>query len=487
MRCPSIYTFYTRGMRMQSVFVAFGEKNIRLGASRWLLSGQTHMRFEWLALLALRRKEAGDQGWVSIDEISKLPGWFGRSRHHIITNIGRSLDGLAKQGIRVIDAKLQWAGPYRLKVPARAITFDIPVEEARRRLGIRQNLSSRDALLRFVFRYARAENLFFRGKLAGGSSRGVKRAQGRFLALLDDNQSDYGPRLRALALLGVVQVLFQVGRFRFARETLESYRSLFDDARDNALTAKYHLALAWSNQREATGPEADMATLAALRSAAGCLEHTTDPEVAGMLAYRTSGFLTKHGQHEEAVAELIHAVEANLVIGNYHNVQACCVDIGSDLHRIGSDRYREAHHWILAGLAISRWMNIGRDNAHGETILGKMYVEKGQPRIARFWIERALKVSEGANNTVSLADAHMIMGLWHQAFGTPSRTVASLVEALRKFRSMPNFDFTQKEQYMARKFPEVWPRVLATVDGQRHKKADAPYNQGSGQQGQNVA
>jgi tetratricopeptide (TPR) repeat protein len=472
--------------------VNFEKQNIRLGASRWLLSGQTRMRFEWLALLALRQKEeAGDLGWVSANEIARLPAWSGRSRHHIVTNVGRYLNWLDRREIKVVQAESGWAGPYRLNVRADAIVFDIPIEAASRRLGRQQfhAAPSREILHSFVFRYTRAESLFFQGKLAGigGRSRGVKSAQGRLLAMLDD--LSYGPRLRAIALLGAVQVLFQLGRLRFARETLERYRSLLTASRDNALIARYYLALAWSHQRESSGAAADKATLSALRNAARRLGHTTDREVAGMLAYRTSGFLTKHGRHEEAVAELIRAVEANLVIGNYHNVQAYCVDIGSDLHRLGPDSYREAHHWILVGLAICRWMKIGSDSAHGETILGKMYVEKRQPQIARFWLDRAVRVSEQAKNIVTLADAHMVMGLWHQAFGSDSETVGSLVEALRNFRSMPRFDCAQKEQYMARKFPEIWERVLATVGGTPLRKAvsDRSKKLGGGPQRKNVA
>lgn len=473
------------------LLVSFERENIRLGASTWLLSGQTGMRFEWLALLALRQKETTGEGWVSTHEIGRLPGWSGRSRHHIVTNVGRYLGWLAGRGIRIVDAESPWAGPYRLNVPGNSIAFDIPVEEVYRRLGLQQvSTSSREVLLRFIFKYARAESLFFQGKLAGigGSSRGLKGAQGRFLAILDDPKSNYGPKLRSIALLGAVRVLFQIGRFRFAREILESRRSLLAATHDNALTARYYLAVAWSFQREASGDAADQATLRALRNAARHLKRTTDREVAGMLAYRTSGFLTKHGRHEEAVAELVRAVEANLVIGNYHNVQAYCVDIGSDLHRLGPESYREAHHWILVGLAICRWMGIGNDNAHGETILGKMYIEKGQSRIARFWLDRALLISQQAKNTVSLADAQMVMGLWYQAFGSDSQTVASLVEALRNFRTMPHFDCAQKEHYMARKFPEAWKRVLATVGGPPSRKAMSERsNQTGGRRSRNVA
>lgn len=450
---------------MKTLFVSFNEQNLRMGNGRAILKGRRLMWFELLALLALRRYGRAAEGWVTIEEIGRLPNWSGRSRHHVSTNIGRCLQAFDRRKIDIVAAETRWAGRYRLKLQRGNIRFDIPLLEVERRLGFRQSSRppSRLKLLRFALHYARAQSLFFQGRIVSVGPRvhNQDSAYRRLLSILEDQS--YGPRLRLIALLGAVQALFQLGRFGFAREMLVRYRRLLQRAGDNALTARYYLALAWSLQRGSSGSASDRATLNALRNAAGYVKRTTDREVGGTLAYRMSGYLTKHGHHFEAVAELLRALEADLAVGNYHNVQAYCVDIGSDLHRLGSDYYREAQLWILLGVLISEWMQVGSDNAHGETILGKMYVEKSDKRRSRWWLQRAMRISEGANNMVSLGDAHMIMALWHQRFGSSQDTVASLTRAVGIFRGMMHFDFAQKESYMARKFPEVWRRVLSEI------------------------
>ncbi len=451
---------------MAEIHVAFNEQNVRFGGSRWIFSRVRLMRFEWLALLALKRfDEAADQGWVSIEEISRLPNWSGRSHHHVVTNVGRYLQAFEHQGINIVRAETRWAGPYRLDVKRDNITFDLPVIEAERRLGLWHwpAISTRETLLRFTPHYARAQWLLSQGRLATAGPRlqFQEGAYRRLVGLVEDGR--YGPRLRAIAWLAAVQVLFQLGRFDRARRTLGEYRRLLRRARDNALTAQYFLALAWSHQRAASGRSADRETLAALRSASAYSERATDREVAGILAYRRSGYLTKHGQHAEAVAELLRALEAHLVIGNFQNVQAVCVDIGSDLHRLGAGYYQEARRWILAGLTICRWMNLGKDNSHGEAILGKMYVEEGRRFAGRLWLTRALRIAAQANNAVSLADAHMVMALWNQQFGREIDTIESIMQALTIFRRLKHFDCAQKEAYMARKFPEVWRLAVSKV------------------------
>jgi hypothetical protein len=54
----------------------------------------------------------------------------------------------------------------------------------------------------------------------------------------------------------------------------------------------------------------------------------------------------------------------------------------------------------------------------------------------------------------------MTWGFWHQRFGTRQHERETLIEALRIFRGLKEFDCRQKEQYMARKFPEVWSEVI---------------------------
>ena len=113
-------------------------------------------------------------------------------------------------------------------------------------------------------------------------------------------------------------------------------------------------------------------------------------------------------------------------------------------------------------------MKIGLDDAHAEMILGKIYIENGhQPALARWWLMRAEGIAERAGNKVNQADIKMVLALWHQKFGTRPDEKSTLIQALRQFRTLRQFDCKQKEMYMARKFPEMWHEVLTTVNTER--------------------
>jgi hypothetical protein len=133
------------------------------------------------------------------------------------------------------------------------------------------------------------------------------------------------------------------------------------------------------------------------------------------------------------------------------------------LHRLGQSYYKEAREWILLGIAIARWMKIGRDDAHGEMILGKIYIEKGKAQKAHSLLKRAERIAEQAGNQVNLGDVRMVWGFWHKEFGKRNDERDSLVNALRTFGKITEFDRKQKERYIAQQFPEVWPSVLARL------------------------
>jgi hypothetical protein len=167
--------------------VCFENQNVRISHSRWLFAKRQVMRFEWLALLAIRRVAgSSDDSWVTLDDIASLPSWSGKTHHHIATNVGRYLQAFEQAGSTPVVAKTRWAGPYRLQAPASAIQFDLPISEVEKRLRIerQQPAVDRTELLRFTFSYTRAQSLVFQGKLvaAGENSRAEDSAYKRFRA-----------------------------------------------------------------------------------------------------------------------------------------------------------------------------------------------------------------------------------------------------------------------------------------------------------------
>jgi tetratricopeptide (TPR) repeat protein len=450
---------------MPKVLISFGRQNVRHG-SRWVFPTRQRMRFEWFALLGFKRRVLpGDQASVDISEILRLPSWAGKRRRTIAINVGRYLQSLERSGLHLVSAETRWGGPYQLDADALSVEFDIPLSEVRRhlRLDSAQFVSDRQELFRFTLSYARSQWLMFRGKMIRHRTapKGADSAYQRLLGLAAD--TSYSPHLRLIARLGAVQVLFGVGQFRLARAILLEDLPLLRKTRDRALKARFYVALAWSYQRATSGRVSDRAVESAINTATGYAKTSGDRATLGLVAYRTGGYLTKKGRHRESINHLSQALEAHLITGNYEMVEASCVNIGSVMHRLGRRHYKEARSWLLLGIAIARWMKIGRDNAHGEMILGKIYIEQEKSQKAYRLLKRAERIAELAGNPVNLGDVRMVWGFWHKRFGKQKDERDTLVNALRTFGKMKEFDRRQKERYIARQFPEVWPAVLARL------------------------
>ena len=304
--------------------LCFEKQNIRIASARWLFKNRCPARFEWLALLAIQRVQRPTNTWVNLDEIAQLPSWLEKTRRHIGGNIARYLDTLESQDFRDVETETRWAGPYRLRLAPTQITFDIPVVEAEDRLRLRRTRApvSREELYRFTSSYARAQWLLFRGVLMPAKGRDGKHegAHAVFAQMAEDDS--FSPRLRLLACIAAVRVLFQLGRFQAARKTLEGNDALFEQVNDLVLKANYSLELAWSHQRGASGTESNRATEEALSRARAFTEKSGDRASFGRLAYRMSGFLTKLGRHLASIDHLLNAVESALVTGNLYELQA---------------------------------------------------------------------------------------------------------------------------------------------------------------------
>jgi hypothetical protein len=451
---------------MEKLLISFQNQNIQLGAGKWIFQRAQRMRFEWLALLGFKRLTLpGDQAWVALPEIARLPGWKGGKLSHIGTNVGRYLQSPELSGSQLISARTRWAGPYRLNPVALSVHFDVPLAEVRQRLQLHPQPASatkRDALIRYSGLYVRARWLLFQGFLTPRHTDSTgDNAQEKLMRMAFDRS--YGSTMRLLACLTAVEVLYRLGQIRAARRTLLENKHLVRGTPDPSLKARFYSELAWAYQRASTGRKSDRAVEAALSKANFYAENCGDRLALGQVAFRKGLYLTKKRLLKEAADELVLALEAFLITGNYDSVQATCGNIGSVIHRLGPVYYPEARRWLLLSIAIARLMKLGRDDAHAEMILGKIYLEQQKKARSRWLLQRAERVAERAGNRINLGDVKMVWGLWLQRFGTRKQLVDTLADALRLFRSLKEFDAAQKEHYMATKFPDVWPKVLELV------------------------
>lgn len=427
------------------------------------------MRFEWIALMAYKRLTvSGDQAWVSLEEIARLPSWGGKSRHDTSTDVGRYLQSAELKCFPLVTAQTNWSGPYRLNADALSIEFDLALMDVRNRLQLRPqpaSIAKRAALIRFTYSFARTQRLFFLGKLEHKRRNDSSGDNAYEILMRMTEESSFSPALRLLALLSAVDVLFRLGRYRAASLTLMSRRDRLRNIDDGSLKARFHLKVAWALQRGSSGIRSDRGVEAALERANFFAQNSGDRATLGMLAHRTAGYRTKKGLHLEAINQLVLALEADLITGNYDNVQGACGDIGSIVHRLGIKHYDEARRWLLLSIAVARMMGIGRDDAHAEMILGKIYVEQGYRNRSRWLLERAGRIADHAGNRVNLADVKMVWGFWYERFGTRRQLIDTLRGALTDFRSLSEFDARQKERYMERSFPVVWQDVTPSLEG----------------------
>lgn len=441
------------------MLVSFERRNIRHKRT-WLFAKGHGLRFEWMALLAYRRRsDSTSRGWVSVQEIARLPRWRGKSDLHIGTNVGRYLQTLRQTMPDLIEAQSTWSGPYRLSVNPLSIEFDIPIENVR--IVLRQEeiapIPSRQSFQRYAFIHSRAQHLMFRGRLRGNR---FSKAENALDELIDlSNNPTYKPTLRVLACLAAVQVHFRSGQFASALKRLQKNLRLAGVSGSDSLKARYYVNLAWSRQRATTTKASNRTVDALLAKANIFADRATDVSAAGYLAHRTAGFLTKQGRHLESAHHLIQALEAFLITSNFDMVQATCGNLGSVLHRLGTSAYEEARDWLLTGIAIARWMDLGREDAHGEMILAKMYAETGKRHLSQLWLQKAERIAKSAGNQVGVADIKMVWAFWHRSFGTRAAERDTLIEALHLFRSIPEFDYRQKRKYIRQTFPEVWPAI----------------------------
>lgn len=444
--------------------VLFAQQNIQVGDDRWLFPRRHRDRFEWIALLAYRRATLShDGGWVSRDDIARLPKWSGKTPKHIGDNVARYLQDLKRGEFDLVEARSPWTGPYRLTTPPQDVSFDFPIDQVTKALRVvplRPEIQ-RDDLIRFVPRFVRAELLFQRGGLLSNST--IGRISGAH-SLLTDLVRDYpaNPRLQLIAILATIRVLFRLGRFGAARETLLQYEPMVKEVGDPVLEAQYYLNLAWSYRRAESGTQSNRAVETALSKARESASSCGDRSCLGLLAYREAWSLARKKQYDDALARMSFAVEAAIIISNFTALQAYCADLGSIAHRIGPSRYAEARRWLLTGMLLARWARVGLDDAHGEMILGKMYSEMGTKKLtAALWLSRSERIARAAGNAVNLADVLMVRAFWHRQYGSRQSLIETLGKALLEFRKLRDFDSRQKERYMMLEFPSVWLQVLA--------------------------
>jgi len=443
------------------LMVLFQKRNVVLGSGRSLFPRCHAMRFQWIALLAYARKmQPARGGWVRVEDIQRLPLWVGRTRHHVGTNVGRYVQQLQASGVRLVEARTAWRGPYRILATSSEIEFDVPVDAVGDHLGLAKAAQDVDErhLRRFVQRYARASSLFVKGHLHLTNPKPLRSRRLTAWRGFADLAADrtLSADLRVMAHVGEARTLDRLGRFAAVKDTLLNCRQLVDRATDPYVKARFHLAIAWCWQRAGDHAAAQDA-LAAARS---FLPDTLDQTILGAAEDRDGLHLAASGKYREALPHLLRGLRARLFAENYDAVQASTFNIGQTLHEMGEQHYQQANAWLKLSLDVARWHHVGRDDALPEIILAKIAAESGDSRQFNRWIIKAEERAREVQNLLDVSTCHLVRALELRRRGRSDDVVQHLVRARRVYCNLKGYDWQTRDAYARRKFPELWAQVL---------------------------
>ncbi|HJQ69594.1 MAG TPA: hypothetical protein VKA70_11510 [Blastocatellia bacterium] len=441
------------------LLVLLEKRDIVITPNHSLFPRRHAMRFEWLALLAYTRNTQGpDGGWVSIEEIQKLPLWRGKPKEHIGTNVGRYIQQMEKGRIKLVEVQTLWRGPYRLQLLPWEVSFDIPIKKAGERLGQVISVSpSRQPLLLFTEKYSRAMSLFLEGRLLPDPTkrkRQQENALDKLCALAEDGSLD--ARLRLMANLAAVRVLDSLGRFRAAAMTLDECQKLIKRVRDPVVTAKYFLANAWRYYRAR-----DYAVFEQnLAKAKEVSTKSIDSTLAGASVNSEGLYLAERRRYEEAIPLLVQGLDARLPIDNFDAIQASCFNIGNTFQRMGEGFYGEAEAWLKLCVNICKWMHLGRYESLAEVVLAKIALESGRTRSFLKWIREAEHLAEQARNPTDILWCHILWAFYAQQQKRPEDAIEHLIKARSIYKGKQDYDWMVLDKYVHRKFPDLWEDVI---------------------------
>jgi tetratricopeptide (TPR) repeat protein len=455
------------------------------------------MKFQWFAFIAYMRKtqlqargkqpvREPDEGWVTIADIQRLPLWREKTINNVGTNVGRYIRDMEDQGFNLVEAGTRWRGPYRLRLPAREIAFDVPVDKFVEEISPRRPdyARTRDSLLRFTEKYCRAESLFLQGWLVT-MSRGRDRqkmldAAGRRLAAWDEycalaRDDSFDASLRLLANLGAIRVMDRLGSFATVSARLRDCGALLKKVSDPGLVARYWITKA---RRDCRGTETSYQNaLKAFAKAKGLSAKTRDLNLIGAIKDR-EGLLalaktqrriekTKrpfnardYTDYAQALTCLLEGLEARLLTENYDAIQASCFNIGNTLHRMGKQHLKEAEQWIRLSIDICKWMNLGRYEGISEIILAKIALESGDLPGFEHWIKKGESVAANVGNAVDLYTSHIVRALYYQRQDQRKEAIEHLAQARDLYMNLSEYDRKTQERYVRRKFSDLWDEVL---------------------------
>ncbi len=401
--------------------------------------------FLYLLLAWQRRAQnASGDGYVGCDVIRRLPYWEKNSLLSVGKQVRRHILNMERQGRNLIEYQDRVKGPFRLRLPAEAIRFDVAPGEVRRLLDVPLSQGpGRPQDAQALYRYVQA---MCQGNAAFDAG------------MLDDSRTAYEEALKeAFTPEQTVTALQKIGRVLERQASYERARLLFVRALhlrqrhaelDDSTAARTHLFLGWLEYRQGRYTKARDHYHQAMDLVRG----KRDDWLLGHL-YNALGLIEKRGDdYHEALALFRTALDywcradyAYGIAAAYANIGTTHARWGNHLrdHRIRDQalkQYRHAVEWLQRCLELSTRARLGEDTSEAQGMLAEVHLELGDLDRAWTMARVAREAAQIAGNELDLASASLILGKLHLAKGESGEARTLMEEARARFERLGHAD-----------------------------------------------
>jgi len=420
-------------MRRAYILICLKDFNVTIGTRVMKLSGK---EFDLYCLLALRRLEDREGGYVEADEIVELPTWAKNTVESVGKQIRRHIQTLDKKGFAPIESRRRVKGPFRLC--SDDIAVDVSLEQLAARLNVggligRLSEAELKRFYSFIVQMWRGNKAINDGKL----ERALKNYNGALaLAVLAHH--------RTLAFYNVVRVLERLGNYAEALSIHQDAVAALTEVKQDRDWADAKLAAigGWLEWR--TGQVSRAA-----RQYANAQIHIgthRNHQLAGEI-YNGLGLVAKErGQLSHALAMYHQSLECTVLAEDYYGIQGAYFNIGLVYSLIGDrswkvrqqktarESYLVALEWTTHCISLCEHLAIADDTSDDRILLSHIQQRLGHLTAAFNAAQQANQLAKRAKNQRCIALSYREIADVFIARREPDKVAEAIHECKQKVK-----------------------------------------------------
>lgn len=412
-------------------------------------------------LLAMARESAGDRGgYVSAEQLHRVGRWKRKKGKSVGTEVSAHLDDLASLGLGELIEWLRTEKTSRWRLSSKVEVVFRPSKDACERWLAEERARLEDldgkpaASLPWLRQVSAALIDLQRGRIPEGL---ISAGQAREIA--------EGPLLKAIAELIELRLKARLG----------DYPGLSDEL-EEAQTPLLRSIRARAELAQALDPRFSRAEK--VHSLLQSIEELEDdlPDVNGVgLAYNAIGVLLRRGKDWERAARYFRDASALVAAtSDLPTLASAVYNLGLTLYEVAKDKpsLEAAREAILVAVSFQERLNIGKDFAFGEVVLGYIELHLGRLAESRRWLRKAKRLVGDLSSGLSLAAVKTLEArvAWAQAIvmdrvDKEKRGIRALYQEAIRLREEQHADTDDLEKdikRLASSLPPEWFRKIPT-------------------------